>query len=685
MRKEIKDCSFRILSVLLCFLLLFTQFSFVAFAEENVRDATVWAVSVRVRSGPGTNTDALMHNGAQIKLNTGDQVKVYGDKVTGTDPSYPEWYKIGFTYDGTWYEGYIFWEYITIKNTGDIPVVPNPDFETQLAAFPDSYKEVIRALHEQHPSWNFEVFDTGLEWNWVQSLENRLGWSYINDGIISHYSTAPGAYDWETDTYIVKEGSNWYQASPEMVAYYMDPRNFINENDIFQFEKLAFSAATQTEENIASMLKGSFMEGKTTVNNQGESVSYARAFLDAAYAANVSAFHLVTRCIQEVGWDGSPTVHGSYGGEYNGYYNFFNIGANTGAQDGMAYAKNHGWDTPYKAIMAGGDFISTGYITRGQDTPYFQKYNVVDKNNVAGHQYMTNIAAAYSEGRIQKGEYAQLGMTESAFTFRIPVFLNMPATACQAPAPAGSPNNYLKALSVEGYSLTPTFDFYDSLYNGTKNYSLIINGDVPSVNVTASAISSSATLSGNLGNVPIATGENLLQIVCTAANGATRVYTIRIVLNGQGSAEGPPAVDLTPTPSGWNPPYAIKGSNVSGITPGTDSAAFLSSLGAYGNASVALTDENGNAISGAMRTGMVLHYFDGTYMTQYRIVIYGDVNGDSAIDAIDLLLIRKNLLGLTSPGEAYKSASDINRDGAVDAIDLLLVRKQLLGLYSITQ
>lgn len=138
-------------------------------------------------------------------------------------------------------------------------------------------------------------------------------------------------------------------------------------------------------------------------------------------------------------------------------------------------------------------------------------------------------------------------------------------------------------------------------------------------------------------------------------------------------------------PSGWNPPYTIQGTTLTGITPGMDSAAFLASLGTYGNAAANLTDENGSPVTGAMRTGMLLNYYDGTYTTQYRIVIYGDVNGDSAIDAIDLLLVRKNLLGLTSFGEAAKIASDVNRDGITDAIDLLLVRKHLLGLYSITQ
>ncbi len=686
--------SIRALSLFLSLLLILTSFSFSAFAEE-IGAGVVTGDHVNVRSGPGTS-----HATVGIQLNKGHAVTVLGEEPDSAGGTIP-WYRIRFSFQGSDRTGYIRSDYVRVIPTEppEAPPAVNPDFQTQLAAFPEDYKAALTALHQLHPSWNFVAFETDLDWASVQNLENRLGWSYINDGVISHYSTAPGAYDWESDTYFVKEGTNWYQAHPDMVAYFMDPRNFLNETDIFQFELLAFSPASQTEQAIALMLDGTFMEGKTTLNLAGEEVSYARAFLDAANTAGVSAFHLVARCIQEVGWNGTACSLGTYPG-FENYYNFFNIGAYTGAGDGMIYAKNNGWDTPYKAILAGGDFIGSNYIARGQNTPYFQKYNVVDKDDVAGHQYMTNVAAARSEGRIQKNKYIDLGMLETGFTFSIPVYKNMPAAPCAAPAPAGSPNNYLKSLDIEGYSLTPTFDFYDCLNNGRTSYNLRIQGDVPSVNVSASAVGKSATLSGHLGNIPIKTGDNTVVISCTAANGSVRNFTVTITLEGAGSQEGPPtyvppSTDVPPgseappavpgTPSGWDPQYDIQGTVLSGITPGTDTGTFLNSLGLFGNASAGVTDENGVAVSGAMRTGLILNYFDGATTTQFRIVIYGDVNGDSAIDAIDLLLVRKNLLGLVTPSDAANKASDVNRDGVVDAIDLLLIRKALLGFTSIQQ
>ncbi len=532
-----KKSLLRAASLFFFILLAIVMLSVSVFAESP---AVVTGDNVNVRTGPGTN-----YGKTGIKLNTGHSVTVLESAPDAQGGSTP-WYKISFVYNGSPYTGYMRSDYVYVTPTlpPDLPPMEedDPDFEAQLAAFPEDYRPALRELHSLHPSWNFEAFYTDLDWEAVQALENRSGWSLINDGVISHYSTAPGSYDWATDTYVVREGSNWYQAHSAMVAFFMDPRNFLNETDIFQFERMAFSSA-QTEESIEQMLQGTFMAGKTLLNNQGQTVSYARAFLDAATSANVSAFHLIARCIQEVGWGGNACAWGTYSG-YEGYYNFFNIGANNGATDGMIYAKNKGWDTPYKAIQAGGDFIGSKYIARGQNTPYYQKYNVVDKNNVASHQYMTNVAAARSEGRIQKNKYVKLGLLETGFTFSIPVYNGMPSSPCAAPAPAGSPNNLLKSLTVEGYSLTPTFDLYDTLNNGTSTYTLSIVSDLSTIRVNATPAGKAATATGDLGEISLSVGENRLTIACTAANGDVRYYTL--IVQYERPTPLPPTPELPP-------------------------------------------------------------------------------------------------------------------------------------------
>lgn len=670
--------SARILSFILCLVILFLQFPLTAFAVAEPRKGILTGDYVNVRDIPGTRSPSQV----LVQVRIGQAVDVLDEKA---DADGDMWYYVSFTYSGTSYKGYIYNKYVQILPDADTPVVENQNFEEQLAKFPAEYHEALKKIHEAHPAWNFEAVITDLDWNYVQDKENVLGKSYINDGIISHYSTIPGSYDWETDTYYVQEGTNWYQAAPGLVAYYMDPRNFLNENDLFQFEKLAYSSASQTEETIGKMLQGTFMEGKTTKNNSGAEVSFAKAFLDAAATHNVSAFHLVTRCIQEVGWNGNDCSLGTYPG-YTGYYNFFNIGAYSGAKDGMKYAAKYGWDTAYKAILGGAEVIGANYIAIGQDTPYFQKYNVVNKNAVATHQYMTNIAAAKSEGSIQRSKYALLGFLETALTFRIPVYKNMPQTPCAKPAAAGSPNNYLKMLAVNGYSLTPTFDFYECLNQGVNSYTLTINGNVSSIVVTAAAVSKTATVTGFVGEIAIVSGENILPITCTAANGESRTFTLRVILNGEGSGEGGVIKPPETIPSGWAPPYKLQGSTVTGLTPGMDVKKLISSLGLYGNATATVTDENGKTVSsGAVRTGLKLRYYDGAQTTEFTLIVFGDVNKDSAIDAIDLLMVRRYLLSLTKLNSVTVTAADVNHDGKTDAIDLLLIRRTLLGLSSITQ
>jgi hypothetical protein len=106
----------------------------------------------------------------------------------------------------------------------------------------------------------------------------------------------------------------------------------------------------------------------------------------------------------------------------------------------------------------------------------------------------------------------------------------------------------------------------------------------------------------------------------------------------------------------------------------------------YGKATATLSDFNGQAVTeGKLRTGWILTYFDGKTTTSYSLVLFGDVNGDSAVNAVDLLMVRKHLLGTYTLQEEYLRAGDVNRDGTVNAVDLLMVRKHLLGTYEIVQ
>jgi beta-N-acetylglucosaminidase len=76
--------------------------------------------------------------------------------------------------------------------------------------------------------------------------------------------------------------------------------------------------------------------------------------------------------------------------------------------------------------------ITKDYISIGQSTLYYQKYNVKVKNY--SHQYMTNIRAANDEGNLMYETYVNSGLLDSNFDFEIPVYENMPTSACPRPS-----------------------------------------------------------------------------------------------------------------------------------------------------------------------------------------------------------------------------------------------------------
>ncbi len=257
-------------------------------------------------------------------------------------------------------------------------------------------------------------------------------------------------------------------------------------------------------------------------------VSYADIIMKAAEQSKVSPYVIASMILQEQGTGSSDSISGT-NSAYPGIYNYFNLGAY--AHDGMGaveaglnYAAQSGtgqrpWNTIEKSIIGGAILYGTNYVNAGQDTFYLKKFNV-QGSNLYQHQYMTNVPAAAAEGaKVAEAYNEQIKAT--ALEFKIPVFNNMPETKCPMPTVDGSPNNKLSSISVDGYTLTPTFNM------DTVDYSLIVDNSVTTVNVSAQAISSKARISGT-GTVTLNIGVNTVTVTVTAENGSTRDYKINI-------------------------------------------------------------------------------------------------------------------------------------------------------------
>lgn len=633
------------------------------------RSASINGTNVNVRSGPGTT------NSVVTRLTQGAAVTVIGE-ASASDGAL--WYQVRFTGSGgAETTGYVSSAYIKFP----VSYTSDADFEAYLTAqgFPESYKDGLRALHAQYPNWVFTAQHTGLDWNEVIANESVVGTNLVSSGSISSWkSTADGAYDWMTSTWPGFDGSSWVAASQEIISYYMDPRNFLDENYIFQFLLQSYDGSVHTMEGLETMLKGTFMEngsvaggtydssgsssggtssgasdsggpgigigpggsdgssgtssGTETAPSAGETgasasdggvsfespsvalsrneaavvassygpgmdltgggdgtettvtgdssqsgsvqapssgtLTYAQIIMNAAQQSGVNPYVLAAMIIQENGKDGSPSISGTRS-PYEGYYNFYNIGAYaTDSMDavtrGLWYASQSGsygrpWNTVEKAIMGGAEYYGTNFVKAGQDTFYLKKFNV-QGSNLYKHQYMTNVQAAASEGYQMSAAYSD-EMKQTALEFKIPVYTNMPATACTKPAVDGSPNNKLGGLAVDGFALTPTFNM------NTTSYDLIVDESVTSVTVQASALDSTASVSGT-GTISLQSGTNEIRVNVTAQNGAVREYIIHVVRQAAGPT-------YTEGAGGTVPETASSAGTASGSSGGQDSSQDL--------------------------------------------------------------------------------------------------------------
>ncbi len=482
--------------------------------------ASIKGVGVRIRQAP-------VDGGIVCQLSTGHPLTI--TKETSGSDNYT-WYQVSFSYLGSERTGYVRSD-LTVRAEGEIGEAPvgSEDFEESIESLPDSYKNSLRTIHSKHPNWKFEAVDTGLEWADALKAECSVGKNLVSkNSIASWKSTAPQAYNQSTNQWYTFDGGSWASASPELIAYYMDPRNFLNESGIYMFEKLDYSA-TQTTGSVSKMLTGTFMSGEVS-DSDGSVFSYAEKFRQVGEETGVSPYLLAGRALQEQGVAGnSKSIAGNVPG-YEGYFNFFNIGAyaysgRSATLNGLIYAKGSDeeygrpWNTRAKSIYGGGKYLSEKFVSKGQNTLYFQKFNVVNRENTLySHQYMSNIQAASSES--SRLQLAYLGDDEE-LTFRIPFYHGMPSGQCAKPVSDSNPNTYLASLSVSGGELSPAFS------GVTDRYTVTVSPDQETVEIKAAAVSPSSSVGGT-GVYPINPGTNTLYVGCKAQNGAIKAYTITV-------------------------------------------------------------------------------------------------------------------------------------------------------------
>ena len=323
-----------------------------------------------------------------------------------------------------------------------------------IEAFPESYKPYLEILKQKYPNWNFIALYTNLDWKYVIDKENIFGKNLVPISYHDNWkNTKNGEYNVEVD-------SGWVDSSRKAVEYTMDPRNFLNEVRIFQFEVLSYDEKTNNIDGIEKILYGTEFYNRIVEykNSSGNNIvtndKYSDLILRGGQTSKVSTYHLASRIKQEVGpFLSHSSISGIVQG-FEGLYNFYNIGATSSSKpmgaikNGLQYAKDGKgasqetknkylipWNTKERAITGGAIFIGSSYINIGQNTIYLQKFDVNDEKGgeLFWHQYMTNVLAPYSESKLVYNGYKNSGIFSTGLTFIIPVYDNMPELPVESP------------------------------------------------------------------------------------------------------------------------------------------------------------------------------------------------------------------------------------------------------------
>ena len=389
---------------------------------------------VTYRKGAGTKMASV----GTLKKGTKVQVLLKATPVSSTKGSSSTWYMIKYK-NRKYYACSAYFKLIDLPEPDPTPT-PTPTPEEKFKAdlekqgFDSTYVDKLMELHKLHPLWGFKAYKTGLNWDEVVGKLNQDKKSLIHSSYPKSYRSKDSK-SYKNGEYIVKEGSgsnSWYNAHKDVVSYYLDPRNFLDETRMFMFEELGYDSGYQTLKVVNRVLEPTKLP---------ECGFTGELFVAAGKEYKISPVHLASRARQETG-SGSDCISGT---KVNGVvvYNPFNFGAGTVAnpvQNALNYAyeiqkdskgniTKERWDTQEKAVKGSAKMLAENYISKKQNTTYFQKFNVCNGlSNVATHQYMTNVRAPYSESSTTMTSYLTFDVLDESFTFIIPIYENMPAS-----------------------------------------------------------------------------------------------------------------------------------------------------------------------------------------------------------------------------------------------------------------
>lgn len=478
------------------------------------------------------------------------------------------------------------------------------------------YKSILQSLAKAHPNWTFKLYETGQDWETVINSEYQGHGGSPKNVVPSSYSEA-----WVCSICGRKEQDTgvWVCASRGAIEHIMDPRNSLNDANIFQYLLLS------NDKNITKA-QVKTMASKISYLNTDEIVT---AIYDAAQELNINPFYIIGKILQEQGSNGSVMCAGNgYKGQYVGYYNLFNVGASGQGEanvilNGLKYAYDKGWNTPKKSIIGGIGLIKN-YINRGQDTLYYQKFNVTYSPYYV-NQYAQNLFDSQSIASTLKGAYKDANLLDGSFTFEIPLYKNMPSSAVKSPTVTSVSGEIAYVNANGGLAL------HSSAEGPTITY--VNEGTQIVITKRATEKSSNGYYMDQV-YTPVGTGY-----MAREAKDGSKTYLVVIKQ------------------------YQIKDSNII-VAP---------------DATIA-TITGGTNTSSVFGTGAKITLEGKTY----NLVMLGDVNGDGKISPADYVKVKNKITGASSMNAVTEKAADVNKDGKISPADYVKIKNQITGASKIT-
>lgn len=531
------------------------------------------------------------------------------------------WYKV--SYNGQ--EGYICSSDQAIVTVADVDL--NGDFEKSMLekGFPESYLPYLKSLHEAHPNWTFTPDKTGLDFNEAVTNEN-IGDINVVDGDDESLRSKEYPY-YQNGVYIETNEAGWYVASRDTVSYYMDPRNFLNESYIFMFENLKYNSETQTRDVVKGVTSGSFLNAD----------EYLNILMKTASTYNVSPVYLASRIRQEKGSTDSISTTGgafTFSVDQNCLNNLgyssdpTSWNARNSCGSGLSYSGiynyfNIGAYSSYQSAVIRGLIWANGGFDASVTT-YQRPWNSKEKAIMGGTEY---IVSKFIDANQHTLYYQKFNVSSDRV---YPTYTNQYMTNVRAHA--SEAYKIYKSYKSNGL-LDNNYEFLIPVYNNMPNDNTSIEPDEdPNEEVvTPETI--------NIDTGVVAAGFKVDNDVIMGIDFNTSRDTVNSILNSVNA-------NLTVT-------------------------SYL--------------DRNGNPASGNIGTGDTLLISNGKDVKAYKVIIYGDNNGDGKVSVLDLLRCQKYLLGNNNITGNDIKATDTNGDGTVNVVDLLRIQKQILGENVITQ